>query len=173
MFSSGHAKAAPGDNRLSQACANGFLSQCVCQAAVFLCSLFDVHLAWCLVRLTQGLACSKFSLPLPRYGNLCGKYFWNSLPPIPSLFPSSWAVVFPLPSTVQTSARCEGNSVNWNKAKQNKQVKPSRDKSVVSLNNRLRGWNQWKCHFIHARRTHGCKASDLLTRLWIHLGSPI
>lgn len=43
MFSPGHAKASPGDNRLSQAYANGFLSQCVCQAVVFLCSLFDVH----------------------------------------------------------------------------------------------------------------------------------
>lgn len=33
----------------SEACANGVLSQSACQAVVFLCCLFDVYLAWCLV----------------------------------------------------------------------------------------------------------------------------
>lgn len=112
MFSSVHAKASPGDDRHSQACANGFLSQCVCQAVVFLCCLFDVYLAWCLVCLTQCLACNKSSLPLAWCGNLHGKYFWNSPLPIPSVFPFSRSISFPLPSTIQTFARCEEFSIH-------------------------------------------------------------
>lgn len=116
--SSGHAKASPGDSRLSQACANGFLSQRVCQAVVFLCSLFDVHLAWCLIGLTQCLAGSRPSFPMAWYGNPNKKYVWNSPLSISRLFPSSHSISFSLPSTMQTFARYEEISINWNKTKQ-------------------------------------------------------
>lgn len=102
MFSSVHAKASPGDDRLSEACANGVLSQSGCQAVVFLCCLFDVYLTWCLVCLTQCLACNKSSLPLAWCGNLHGKYFWNSPLPITRVFPFSRSTSFCLPSTTQT-----------------------------------------------------------------------
>ena len=102
MFSSVHAKASPGDDQLSEACANGFLSQSGCQAVVFLCCLFDVYLAWCLVCLTQCLACNESSLPLAWCGNLHGKYFWNSPLPITRVFLSSHYTSFCLASTTQT-----------------------------------------------------------------------
>ena len=127
MFSSVHAKASPGDDWLSEACANGVLSQSGCQAVVFLCCLFDVYLAWCLVCLTQCLACDKSSLPLAWCGNLHGRYFWNSPLPITRVFPFSRSTSFHLPSTTQTHL-LDMKKFPYTEVK--KKDKPRRDKNM-------------------------------------------
>lgn len=105
---------------LSSLCKWVFKSVCLPSCCVSSLSL------WCPssivpCNLTHCLACSKLSLPLPWYGNLHGKYFWNSPLPIASLFPSSCSISFPLPSTIQTFARCGENSIHWNKTNKEKQ----------------------------------------------------
>lgn len=127
MFSSVHAKASPGDDWTSEACANGVLSQSGCQAVVF-CCLFDVYLAWCLVCPTQCLACDKSSLPLA-----CVETYMEDIsgtPPYPSqeYFLFSRSTSFHLPSTTQTHL-LDMRKFPYTEVKKKKD-KPRRDKNM-------------------------------------------